>query len=98
MNRNTLTALIALNLALLVAVVVTSLVPAPAEAQTASMGKAQYIMVAGEVTGRANDSLIYIIDTQSSKAVTLLVSTATKDIQLIDRRELGKDLAPVEVR
>lgn len=90
MNIKTLTALIALNLALLVAISVTTLVPAPAQAQMRGR-KADYLMVAGEAVGRPNDSLVYILDTQSAKMVVVLVSSATKDLQVIDRRELGQD-------
>ncbi len=90
MNGKTLSALVALNLALLVAVLVTSFAPAPVEAQTRGR-KADYVMVAGEAIGRPNDSLVYIIDTQSAKTVVVLVNSGTKDLQVIERRDMAND-------
>ena len=69
MNPRSLGALIVLNVALLLALVVVTFSPAPAQAQFG--GRADYVMISGFSAGRENQAL-YPGDQQTMAAQTVL--------------------------
>lgn len=91
MNKRTLGALIALNVVLLVAIFVTALTPQPAKAQV-GLGKAQYLMVSGDVTGRAQQAAVYVIEVNSSNMVAVFFNGSNGKIELMGSRSLAQDL------
>ena len=89
MNKRSLGALIALNLSLLAGLAVTGLAPQPAEAQV--LGSKHYVMVAGDLVGRNDQSVVYVIEIETSRMIAVLVDTRTNELQLLGRRNLQPD-------
>ncbi len=90
MNRRSLGALVAINAILLAALVVVSLSAAPAIAQFGLRG--DYVMVAGDVTGRSDQEAVYILDLKSQKMITLLFDTRTNKLEPVAGRLVSNDL------
>lgn len=89
MNQRSLAALIVLNLALLGALVVTTLTPTPAEAQFRA--GASYLMIAGEVVGRSQQAGIYVIDLTNGEVLPFLYNTANDRINTYPVRNVSED-------
>ncbi len=89
MNKQSLGALIVLNVVLLAALVVAMLTPP--RAQALGLGGRQYTMVAGAVTGRKDVSAIYIIDLSTSRLIALTFNTADGSITSAGGRDLVAD-------
>ena len=92
MNRQSLGALVALNIVLLLALVVVSLTPAKVNAQPFGGGAAQYVMLAGEVTGQKNMNAIYITELVSARMIVVMFNGGNKDFKAIAARELKTDV------
>jgi len=90
MNQRSLGALIVLNLALLLAATLLVLTPRPAQAQ--GLGRAQFIMVAGEVSGRSGQQAIYIIELASSRIAAVAFNSGTKEFEEIAGYDMLPDL------
>lgn len=91
MNARTLGGLIAVNAALLIGLAVASFSGTPsARAQAARPG--DYTMIAGNVAGRNNQQVVYVIETQTSRVVALLYSSANNSVEVLDGRVIGTDL------
>ena len=91
MDRRTLRALVALNAVLLVALVLIGLTPAPAQGQ---YSRAEYIMVAGKVVGRSQQSAVYILDLSSAQIAAVMYNSSNDKFEEIDRMSLrprGRD-------
>jgi len=89
MNKRSLGALVVLNLVLVIALAVVSLSPQPAEAQFG--GGSNYIMIAGEITGRTNQNAVYIVETQSARMISVLFNSSNKTFQVIAGCDLAAD-------
>ena len=97
MNQRSLAALIALNVVLLAALVVTVFSPQPAQAQFG--GSSQYLMISGEVAGRTNQSGVYIINLQTSRMIAVLFNSSNNKLEYIDSRDISRDgSAPIRRR
>lgn len=92
MNMRSLGALVALNLVLLAALMATVLMPGNAQAQLGALSKPQYLMVAGDVTGRRSQAAVYIIETTTAKMAAIFYNSANNRIEVIGGRELGPDV------
>ena len=71
MNKRSLGALVALNLALLGSVVALALTP-PQAAQAQVLQPRQYMMVAGRTRQRDNQDIVYIIELNSARIAALI--------------------------
>ncbi|HEX7010189.1 MAG TPA: hypothetical protein VF184_09410 [Phycisphaeraceae bacterium] len=91
MNRRSLAALVVLNVALLAALIVTMLSPAPAQAQ---LGRAahRYLMIAGHSAERANQSVVYIIDLDTSQMVAGVFNSANNTFDFFAGRTIVNDI------
>lgn len=90
MNKRSLGVLIALNLALVVALAVVNLTPAPAHGQ--GFGAAgDYVMLAGQVKGRSAQSGIYIIELQTARMVAVMFNSNSDELETIAGRNLLHD-------
>lgn len=81
MTVKTLAALIVLNIALVAALLVTTMTPAPAQAQFA--GGRSFLMIAGDVTGRSDQAAVYVIDQQSSTMISFLFNASNKKLEFV---------------
>jgi hypothetical protein len=90
MNQRSLGALIALNVALLIAVVVVSLSP---KAQAAAAGRGTYTMIAGITTWSAPKAVIYIMDTNSMTVGAVLYDSSQDTFKVMDRRDIVDDMS-----
>ena len=91
MNHRSLAALIVLNAVLLAGLVVAVFSPRPAEGQF--VGGSQYLMIAGEVVGRTQQSGVYIINITNGDVLPLLFNSANQRIDTFPVRNVGEDAA-----
>jgi hypothetical protein len=92
MNRRSLGALIALNLALSAALALITLAsPSPAEAQLGGP-RPQYTMIAGAATGRDNQAMIYIIETTTGRVLATFFNSANNRFEVMASRDVSGDL------
>jgi len=92
MNHRSLASLIVINAVLLAALVVTVFSPAPAKAQFGGTG-GQYMMIAGDVTGRDAQAAIYIIDMQTSRVVAVMFNGSNNTLEFVAGRDISQDAA-----
>jgi len=90
MNKRSLAGLILINAVLLASLVVTAFSPAPAQAQFGGAG-GQYLMIAGDVTGRSQQAAVYIIDMQSGKVVAVFFNGSNNSLEFVAGRDVRKD-------
>ena len=90
MNKRSLAGLILINAVLLASLVVTAFSPAPAQAQFGGSG-GQYLMIAGDVTGRSQQAAVYIIDMQSGKVVAVFFNGSNNSLEFVAGRDVRKD-------
>jgi hypothetical protein len=91
MNTKTLGALVTLNLALLVALLVAVLTPPPAQAQ-AARGRGEYVMISGDVAGRSGQQVVYILELKNQHIAAVFYNSADNTLTLVDTHSLAKDL------
>jgi hypothetical protein len=91
MNRNSLGALVALNVVLLMALIIVSLTPSRTQAQLGGAG-GNYVMLAGEVTGQKNMNAIYITELTSAKMIVVMFNGGNEKFEAIAARELKQDV------
>ena len=89
MNARSLAALVAINAALLAALVVSLFSPQPAQAQFG--GGNQYLMIAGETVARNDQAMIYVIDLRTSAMVAMLFNSANNELELVGGRMMADD-------
>lgn len=89
MNKRSLGALVALNIVLLVGLVFVSLSPEPAYGQ---VKRAEYIMVAGNATGRSQQAAVFVIELNTSRMVAFFFNAADNRIDIIDARDMTQDM------
>jgi hypothetical protein len=90
MNRQTLAALVVLNIVLLVALVVVGPASTPVAAQ--GFGQQQYIMVSGQAVGRQDQNAIYVIEVSSGRIAALLFHSADNRLEIITGRDIRPEL------
>jgi len=90
MNMRSLGALIVLNLVLLLAATLLVVTPRPAAAQ--GLGRAQYIMVSGEVAGRSGQQAIYVIELASSRVATVFFNSSNNTLEEVALYDMLPDL------
>lgn len=90
MTQRSLAVLIVLNVVLFAALSVTVFNPQPAEAQFGAAR--QYTMIAGGVTGRSNQSAIYVIDLSSSRVAPLFYNGSSDKFEFFTGRSVSKDM------
>ena len=82
MNKRSLGALVALNAALLVGLVLTSMAPQAAQAQKLG-ARAEYLMVSGQTAIRKQQAAIYVVEISSGKIAAAFVNTGNESIEWI---------------
>lgn len=87
MNKRSLGALIALNLVLLVALAVVM----PAKPAYGQLRQAEYLMISGAVTGRAQQNAVFIIELSSARMVALLFDSGNDKVDLLDGHDMSVD-------
>ncbi|MCX5658286.1 MAG: hypothetical protein NTW19_01020 [Planctomycetota bacterium] len=80
MNRQTLGALVALNLVLVLALAIVGFTPQPAAAQ--NFVRPQYMMIAGEVPGRV-EATIYVIELASSRVAAIIFRSSDNRFEVL---------------
>lgn len=90
MTQRSLAVLVLLNIVLLAALSVTVFNPQPAEAQFGAAR--QYTMIAGGVTGRSNQSAIYVIDLSTSRVAPLFYNGSSNKFEFFAGRSVAKDM------
>ena len=90
MNSRSLATLIAVNVFLLAAVIITVFNPAPAKAQFGAGN--QYLMIAGQAPQRDSLSAVYIVDMRTSRMIAALYNSANQRFELVAGRTVGDDL------
>ena len=90
MTKRTLSVLVLINAVLLAAVSAVLWEPQPAQAQLGIGG--QYQMIAGEITGRTDQSAVWVIDRRTQRLVALLYNGANQKLDVIAGREIGADV------
>lgn len=80
MNKQTLGALVALNLVLLVALAAVAFAPQQAQAQ--NFVRPQYVMIAGEVPGRVENT-IYVVELASSRVAAVIFRSSDNRFEVL---------------
>jgi len=91
MNKQSLGALVVLNVVLLAALAVVSVLPGEAQAQ-ARRGRGEYVMIAGKAFGAQDRSIIYILETKKFAMASLVFDGRNKKLEGLDRRDILPDL------
>ena len=89
MNRRSLGGLIALNGALLLAVLALNFTPAQAQLR---LEPGEYTMVAGDFIGRPNQQVVWITDVRSSRVLGVVFSSGDKSLNFVNGRIINADL------
>jgi len=90
MTHRSLAVLVVLNVVLFAALSVTVFSPQPAEAQFGAAR--QYTMIAGAVTGRSNQSAIYVIDLSTARIAPLFYNGSSDKFQFFPGRSVADDM------
>lgn len=84
-------ALLVLNLLLLAGLAMTAFTPLPAEAQLGS-GPQKFTMLSGAITGRNNQDVVYIVDTQTGNMIAAMYNGSNRTFDVIGHRSITADL------
>jgi len=90
MNKQSLSALVVLNVVLLVALLVVTLSPPPAQAQLG--GRGDYVMIAGQVVGLQDRALIYLLELKTLRLAAVTFDTRNNRLDIIAGKELAPDM------
>lgn len=93
MNQRSLATLIAVNVILLASLVMVFFTtPQPAHAQFGAGGK--YLMIAGRSPQRESQDVVYIIDVNTAKIITVIANTALRGnaVEVIAGKNIKPDL------
>jgi hypothetical protein len=90
MNRRSLAGLILINAVLLASLVVAGFSPQPAAAQFGT-GGGEYLMIAGDVTGRNSQAAVYIIDMRSGNVAAIMFNGSNNTLEFIAGRNVSED-------
>lgn len=91
MNKRSLAGLIVINAVLLASLVVAAFSPAPAQAQFAGSSGGQYLMIAGNVTGRESQAGVYIIDMRTARIAAIMFNGSNNKLEIIAGRNAAED-------
>jgi len=95
MQRRTLSVLIALNLALVAAIVATHLMP-PKVANAQGFGpRRNFTMIAGITTGRPQNSVIYVLDASSGDMLATFYNSANQQFEPLGGRAVADDMRSI---
>ena len=89
--KRALSALIALNVVLLLALAVVNLLPTEAQAQGLAPG-GDYIMIAGQVKGRNQQDAVYIVELRSAQVAAVMYNSNSDQLEVIATRDLTNDV------
>jgi len=92
MMRRAPRSLIALNAALLIALVVVLLLPQSEATGQARRGRGNYTMISGAVMGRKTQAGIYIVETKSFQMAAILYDSRNSRFQVMANRNMFQDL------
>jgi hypothetical protein len=92
MNRKSLSALVVLNVVLLVALFVIGLTPEPAPAQGLGGGH-EFLMIAGKSQIRDNVSSVYLIELQTAQMLALQFDSRNDSLDVVGARNLRPDFS-----
>ena len=92
MNHRSLSALVALNVALLAALVVVLFSPR-VDAQGIGGSAGQYLAIAGDVQGRAQQAAVYIVDRSTGRLAVIFFNTSNNNLEVMGSRNVGEDLS-----
>ncbi len=93
-TKKSLTALIVLNVALILGIAIVTLSPNPQPALAQLGGGSTYTMLAGEATGVTQEQVVYIVDTRSYRVAAITFNSGTTQFRDIAGRELLADFNP----
>lgn len=93
MNRKSLSVLIVLNCALLLAVGIVTL-SAPAQGQLGGLRATDYLMVAGKVLGKTG-SVVYVTDMTNARMIAISYEQSRNQLEIIGARNLADDFKDV---
>ncbi|MEQ9454332.1 MAG: hypothetical protein RLN76_07040 [Phycisphaeraceae bacterium] len=97
MGPRTLASLLVVNAVLLFGVAFTSLGPVPEMALAqGGMARGNYLMIAGEATGRSNQAAIYVVNLTNSRVISGFFNASTNRFEFIASRDLTRDLAEAD--
>lgn len=85
MNKRLLATLLVMNVALLTAL---ALIGSPPEARAQLGSKGEYVMIAGEVLGKSDQSAVYIIDVRNQRMTAVTFDSRNKKLDRIASRQL----------
>ncbi len=91
MSKRSLPALIVLNVALLVLLGISLLLPSNVEAQLGGGGN-DYLMISGAVRGRTNQDVVYIVETNSARMVAVTYRSANDEFEIVDATSIADDM------
>ena len=90
MNKRSLGALIALNVALLAAVLAVTVMPQPAAAQL--KGRDRYAMVSGKSIGRSSQDVVYVMNLTNGQVIAFLYESVNKRVTVVGGMDFSADL------
>jgi hypothetical protein len=91
MNRRSLAALTALNLALFAGLLAVTLSPTPAAAQFVPRG--DYAIISGATPGRNTQKVVYVVDVKNARMIALIFRSSDNTFELVGSRDIGTDAA-----
>ena len=90
MNRQTLRALVVLNIVLLAALLLVTVVPQPASAQL--RGRDVYTMVSGQTKDRDSQNLVHVVNLTTGRVVALIYESENDKLVIIGRLNFSSQL------
>ncbi|WP_428388550.1 hypothetical protein [Mucisphaera sp.] len=96
MGRKTLASLLIVNALLLFGLGFTTMLPQPQPALAQGMAKGNYLMIAGDVTGRSSQAAVYLVNLSNSRVVAGFFNASTNRFEFIASRDLTRDLTEAE--
>lgn len=90
MNKQSLGALIALNVVLLAGLLLVTLTPEPAHAQR--RGRDRYAMIAGRTQDRNSQDLVYVINLNTEQILAMFYESANKKLTIVGGYTFSGDL------
>lgn len=90
MNRQTLRALVVLNIVLLAALLLVTVVPQPASAQL--WGRDVYTMVSGQTKGRDSQNLVHVVNLTAGRVVALIYESENDKLVIIGSLNFSREL------
>jgi len=93
MPPRSLSALLVLNVVILAALAVTLFSPAPQALAQIGGPQGNYLMVAGEVRGRNQQQIIYILDLNNQRLAGFMYDSNRDTLITLANRQVNQDIA-----